>query len=189
MKLVVAVLLFALAAPARAEVDFSDTPAWTETGRVLLLWDVGPDRKNPKDPYGDGFGLPLRPVELVAQLGKVTRRIKLPPETGNLVVYNQVICKTSAYPLAGKEVAKLTFYEGGASGYSVVRAGQDLLEVHHWSQTDGACEGPHHTMVACPVEDELVARMHIPQDAKVGGGAIFLTEKGKQTKLDCGAER
>jgi len=189
MKLFSAVLLLAFAAPARADVEFSDTPAWTETGRILLLWDVGPDRKNPKDPYGDGFGLPLRPVELVAQLGKVTRRIKLPPETGNLSVYNQIICKTSAYPLAGKEVAKLTFYEGGASGYSVVRADPDLLEVHHWSQTDGACEGPHHTMVACPVEDKLVARMHIPEDAKVGGGAIFLTENGKQTKLDCSAER
>ena len=138
MKLVVAVLLLAFAEPTRADVDFSDTPAWTEEiGRILLLWDVGPDRKNPKDPYGDGFGLPLRPVDLVAQLGKVTRRIKLSPETGNLFVYNQVICKTGAYPLAGKEVGKLTFYEGGASGYSVVRAGQDLLEVHHWSQTDG----------------------------------------------------
>jgi len=188
------VFVAALAPVAHAEPtapEWRDTPAWSDASkdkRIRLLWDIGPDRKNPHDPYGDGFGLPLHPVDVVLELGGVTRRIKLPPETGGLGAYNQVICHKDGgpYPLAPNEVAKLTFYEGGASGYAVVRNAQDVLEIHHWSQTDGACDGPNHTMVACPISDQLVTRFHIPQDAKTVGSAVFVTRDGKQSKIVCG---
>ena len=124
-------------------------------------------------------------MELVARIGGVTRHIALPPETGNLNSYNQVMCRTGAYPLGKGELGKLTFYEGGASGYAIRRGAADVLEIHSWSQTDGACESPTHQLVACPVEDKLRARLHVPANVKVTGGAIFLIEHGKQIPIVC----
>ena len=178
--------LVAVLASAAAAAPWSDTPAWPKAGdAVELIRIIGADQKNPKDPYGDGFGLPLRPVELVARMGSVTRHIALPPETGNLNSYNQIMCRTSAYPLDKGELGKLTFYEGGASGYVIRRGAADVLEIHAWSQTDGACESPTHQLVACPVEDKRVARLHVPASVKVTGGAILLTEHGKQVPVVC----
>lgn len=185
MKRTLAVLAV-LVAPAAADtkqVEWSDSPAWSESSkdtRILLLWDVGEVRKS-KDPNA----LPLRPVDVVLQLGDVTRRIKVPAEYGGLSPYNQVICKTSAYPLGGNEVAKLTFYEGGAGGYAVERPADDVLEIYHWAQTDGACQNAKGEMVACPRSHDLVAKLHIPKGVVVGGGAIFTTDGGKQSKLAC----
>ena len=180
--------LVAALAGAAAAAPWSDTPAWPKTGdSIELMWVIGADQKNPKDPYGDGFGLPLRPVELVARMGGVTRRITLEPETGNLNSYNQIICHTGAYPLVKGELAKLTFYEGGASGYLVKRgATADVLEIHWWAQTDGACESPTtHQLGACPVEDELRGQLHIPAKAKLTGGSIFFEDHGKQVPVVC----
>ena len=40
---------------------------------------------------------------------------------------NQVVCNTSAYPLGKRDVAKITFYEGGAGGYVARRKGSNLV--------------------------------------------------------------
>ncbi len=180
-------LALVLVLVASAAADPVDTPAWPKDGKIVeLTWVVGVDQKNPKDPYGDGFGLPLRPVDLVARVGGVSRTITLPPETGNLTPHNQVMCRTGAYPLERGELAKITFYEGGASGYFVKRAKPDLLEIHHWWMTDGACEDPKtHEMTACPGEDIVRASFHVPADAKIAGGGIVTIEHGKQVPVTC----
>ncbi len=176
-------LLVAIAGAASADPE----PAWPKDGKVVeLSWVVGPDQKNPKDPYGDGFGLPLRPVDLVARIGGVTRTLTLKPETGNLSPYNQVMCRTSAYPLVRGELAKITFYEGGASGYFVKRPKPDLLEIHHWWMTDGACEDPKtHQFVQCPGEDTVTASLAIPADVKISGGGVVTIEHGKRVPVAC----
>lgn len=162
------------------ELAWADEPAWPEAGELVkLAWVIGPDRKNP---HGD---LPLHPVELVAKIGAVERHIPLKPEIGNLRSYNQVICNPGAYPFGKHDVAVIIFYEGGASGYLVKRVGSDVLEIHGWAGSDGACTSPSGKMIACPVDDELVARFHVPADAKITGGTIYTTEKGKIQKMLC----
>jgi hypothetical protein len=161
-------------------------PKWGKGDTVELTWVVGPDTKNPKDPYGEGFALPLRPVVLEARLGGVTRRVELKPETGNLFSYNQIMCRTGAYTLGKGELAKLTFYEGGASGYLVKRPRPEQLEIHAWWMSDGACEDPQsHAIDACPGEDKVRATLDIPATAKLTGGAIVLLEHGKRVPLVC----
>jgi hypothetical protein len=161
-------------------------PEWGKGDTVELTWVVGPDTKNPVDPYGDGFGLPLRPVVLEARLGGVTRRVELKAETGNLFSYNQIMCRTGAYTLTRGELAKLTFYEGGASGYLVKRPQPGALEIHSWWMSDGACEDPKtHQLGACPGEDKVRATLAVPASAKITGGAIVLLEHGKRVPLVC----
>jgi hypothetical protein len=169
------------------QASWADEPAWPEdAGRLELQWVIGPDRPNPRDPYGGG--LPLRPVELIVTIGRVSRHLTLEPETGSLRSYNQVMCKTGAYPLGKAEVGKLTFDEGGASGYAVKRTAPDVLEIHSWAQTDGACESPTGELVACPVADELKRKLHVPAGVKITGGTVFTTEHGKLQKLACDSE-
>jgi len=58
---------------------WADEPASPAAGdRLEFPWIIGPDRPNPHDPYGGG--LPLRPVELVATIGDVSRHIMVADE-------------------------------------------------------------------------------------------------------------
>jgi hypothetical protein len=149
---------------------------------VELTWAVGADRPNPKDPDG----LPLRPVDLEVKLGGATRRISLKPQTGGLSPMNQVMCQTSAYPLTKGQLAKITFYEGGASGYSVSRPAPTVLRISRWSVTDGACEDPKtHDLTACPVDESAVSTVDIPASAKLVGGAIATMDHGKRVRFSC----
>ena len=180
------IVLLMLLAGTAAAAPWTDAPAWKGGTRIEVTWVVGPNVKNPHDPYGDGWGLPLEPVTLELRLGAVTRSIVLAPETGGLRGTNQVICPGSAYRLDPDELAKLTFYEGGASGYRVTRPSPDVLEIRHWSQSDGACEDPKtHALTACPADDEVVAKLHVPATAKVVGGAIALVDHGKRAPFSC----
>jgi hypothetical protein len=180
MKLVALVLVVAGVAQAAPE------GKWGKGDTIELTWVVGPDTKNPKDPYGEGFALPLRPVVLEARMGGVTQRVALKAETGNLFSYNQIMCRTGAYTLTKGELAKLTFYEGGASGYFVTRSTPAQLEIHGWWMSDGACEDPKTGQLgACPGEDKVRATLPVPADVKITGGAIVLLEHGKRVPLVC----
>jgi len=69
--------------------------------------------------------MPFAPayVGVTVTLGTVTRTVTLAPEFGSMKPYNQPMCKKAdrvdAYALARGEIAKLTFYEGGAGGYVI----------------------------------------------------------------------
>jgi hypothetical protein len=156
-----------------------DTPAWP-TGSVLhLTWLVGEDPK-PRD--GE---LPRQPIELLATIGKTTRSITLPAQQGGLHAINQSACRGSAYPLERSEVAKITFYEGGAGGFFVRRAAKNALEVIEWNQTDGACESASGELVACPRSERVRAQFHVPAGVKIDESIELVDAKGNRTVFDC----
>src|SRR5664279_4881727 len=109
-----ALLLGLFGTIANAE-PWSDTPAWPKAKTGELVWVVSPPIVT-----ADPNAMPNQPVALEVTLGTVTRTIKLAPEFGSMKQYNQPMCKQAdrvdAYPLEHGEVAKLTFYEGGAGG-------------------------------------------------------------------------
>ena len=116
---------------------WSDTPAWPKAQKGELVWVLSPLLKAAENEY------PKQPVALEVTLGGVTRTLTLAPDFGALHPLNEPMCADGdhviAYPLAHGEVAKLTFYEGGAGGYVVRRSG-DALSVIHWTLEDYACE-------------------------------------------------
>lgn len=126
------------------------------------------------------------PVELVATIAGKTRTLTLAPQFGALYPINQPICAhvqhTTQYPLARDELAKITFYEGGAGGYFVRRNG----DVVAWDQGDGACIGKHHQLVACPRKVKTVAKLALPANARVHERVIEVDAKGVPRPFDCG---
>ena len=106
---------------------------------------------------------------------------------------NSAGCRAStsrgdAYPLEKGELAKITFYEGGAGGYFLRRAG-NFLTIFEWSQTDGACPGANDELVACPRSVEQVGKIRVK--AKVGATIVeeilMVDDKGVRSPFDCGA--
>jgi hypothetical protein len=150
-----------------------DQPAWPADGKELeLAWLVStelvPDKRYPD--WQDA------PLDLVATIGGVSRHAVLAPQFGGLKPLNQSACGGNAYPLEKTEVAKITFYEGGAGGYFVRRKGADVLEVGTWDQGDGLGDPRHETSVL---------RMHVPAKLKIHQAIFEVDAKGTRTPFDC----
>jgi hypothetical protein len=182
MAVRLALLLGLFGTVANAE-PWSDTPAWPKAKTGELVWVVSPPIVT-----ADPNAMPNQPVALEVTLGTVTRTIKLAPELGSMKPYNQPMCKQAgrvdAYALGKGEVAKLTFYEGGAGGYVIARSG-DELSVIRWSLEDGACEDKHHQPVGCPRKDKRVARFHVPAGVKLHEQILEVDDKGARHPFDC----
>jgi hypothetical protein len=146
--------------------------------RVDLTWVVHPPPKTSKDDY------PKQPLDLVIKVGTTTKTIKLAPQMGSLKPYNQALCKTGAYPYEVGEVAKITFYEGGAGGYFIRRA-KPGFELVDWGQTDGACDDGKGGMTVCPRSEKFVQRLDLPEDGKFVESIVEIDDAGKRHTLSC----
>jgi hypothetical protein len=178
-------VLCVLVGTAHAE-PWSDKPAWPKAKTGELVWVISPVIKT-----DDVNAMPNRPVTLEVTLGGVTRAIKLAPDFGALHPLDEPMCANGdqviAYPLAHGEIAKLTFYEGGAGGYVVKRSG-DELSVIHWTLADYACEDKHHHTIACPNHDKRVARFHVPANVKLHEQIVEVDDHGERQPFDCKQE-
>lgn len=124
----------------------------------------------------------LQPLTLEIRGG---RTIELEPQMGSLFPFNQSVCKSTAYPLEPGELAKITFYEGGAGGYVVRRKG-DGLELVAWSQADGACaDESTGDPVACPPMYERVQMIDAVPNARVEETIVELDAAGMRTVMSC----
>lgn len=92
---------------------------------------------------------------------------------------------TIAYPLRKGDLAKLTFYEGGAGGYLVRRAGPEALAVIAWEQTDGACPLPNGDLGVCPPSETRVVKLHVPAHVKVHEAIVEIEPDGTRHPIDC----
>jgi hypothetical protein len=146
-----------------------------------VTWMVHPFVPDPKDPEG----LPLRPLTLVAG----TERIELERQLGALEPYNQSVCagegRIEQYPLREDEVAKITFYEGGAGGYLVKRTPQGLALIA-WGLSDGACEDPETgEVVECKRSEREVRVFAVGPKVHVKESLLVVDATGKQLPIDC----
>jgi hypothetical protein len=176
-------MLLAGGVAAAPRAKWVDRPAWPAGDTLELTWVVKPGVPTKKDP-----DIPKAPLELHATMGGTTRKITLAPQQGALYPYNQPVCagKTGfiQYPLAKNQVAKITFYEGGAGGYFVRRTG-DVLEVVAWEQPDGACDGKNGELVACPGSEVIAFKLHVPKSVKIREAIVELDANGARTPLAC----
>ena len=161
----------------------ADTPV----GDIVITWVVFP----PSVPLKRDPQILQQPVtlEITAGGGKIMQETKLAPQFGGLQASNQSACHGDAYPLEQGELAKLTFYEGGAGGYFVKRAG-DFLTISEWSQTDGACTNAKGDMIACPRTVKQVGKVLVKAkpNATVAEQILEVDEKGVRQPFDCGAK-
>jgi hypothetical protein len=146
-----------------------------------LTWLVHPDLpvKHPEVDY------PLTPVDLVAG----TERIALKPQLGALKAINQSACagkvSIEQYPLDKGEVAKITFYEGGAGGYFVRRVAPLQLALYSWELGDGACPDAKGEPGACPRKEKKLRTIAVPAGAAIVQKLMMVDAKGKQTPYAC----
>jgi hypothetical protein len=165
-----------------------DDETYGDPGDIVIEWLV----LEPSVPLDRDPQILQQPVKLgIFVVGPVTpapgfRPLELPPQFGALQPYNQSACKGDAYPLKKGELAKLTFYEGGAGGFFVKRKG-DTFGVYSWAQTDGLC-GDVDKPVECPRNEKQVASVTLKAkpDAKVHE-TIYELEKGVRKPFDCSA--
>jgi hypothetical protein len=149
--------LLLVSTTATAAPRWVDTPRWPAKAEAIdVTWLVYPVPANATTPETT-----KAPLALEVRIGTVTRTIKLDAQLGALTPDNQVVCKTSAYPLGKGEVAKITFYEGGAGGY-FIRRSHDVLSIVDWSLTDGACADKHGDPGPCPRDEKVKLRLHAP---------------------------
>jgi hypothetical protein len=150
---------------------------------IGLTWVVYP----PSVPMKRDPQILQQPVTLEITAGGATKATKLAPQFGGLQPYNQSACKGDAYPLAKGELAKLTFYEGGAGGYIVRRKG-DALVVYSWAQTDGLC-GTVEKPEECPRNEKQVASVaaQAKSGAKIVERIVEVDDKGARKPFDCSA--
>lgn len=145
-----------------------------------VTWIVHPLVPDPKEP--DTL---LYPLTLVAG----GDRIELEPQLGGLKPYNQSVCSGKAqvdqYPLADGEVAKITFFEGGAGGYLVKRSRKGLVLIA-WNQSDGLCEDPKtHEPAPCPRSERQVREFVVGPAVEVTQQLFVVDKSGKQSPIDC----
>ena len=166
---------------ARAPITNAAEPAWPAGDTVHLTWAVWPATvPHPKWP-----DTVLAPVELEISIGNVTRRVKLEPQRGSLFPHNQTVCQTTAYPLDPGEVAKITFYEGGAGGYFVRRRQPDQLEIGSWTLSDGACPDAKGDPVGCPRGEATVSTIQVPASITVQEAIVQVSGSGGRTSFEC----
>jgi hypothetical protein len=150
---------------------------------IAITWLVYP----PSVPMKRDPEILEQPVTLeIMTAGKVHTK-KLAPQFGGLQPYNQSACNGDAYPLQDGELAKLTFYEGGAGGYLVKRTG-DTLVVYSWAQSDGLC-GTVDKPVECPRNVKKVADVVAYKQASMGVDEriVEIDDKGARKPFDCSA--
>lgn len=163
-----------------------DQPRWPTPkagDRIELTWLV-----YPIPPPADTPENTRAPLALEITIGGVTRVQKFPPQLGALKPLNLPLCEGAvnlvAYPFERGEVAKITFYEGGAGGFLVKRAASDVLSVIGWEQSDGACEVKGQIAV-CPRHDKLVTKLHVPKGLEIRERIFEVDTKGTRHPFDC----
>jgi len=150
--------------------------AAADPARVELTWVVHP--LNGKDEKAKS------PVDLEIKIAGATKTLALPPQFGGLTPHNQIVCKTTAYPLEKGEVAKITFYEGGAGGLFVRRT-KTGYEIVDWSLTDGACPDAKGEPTVCPRHEKFLRKVDLPADAKFVEAIVEVDAAGKRHALSC----
>jgi hypothetical protein len=165
-------------------VDVVAAPADEQRGpRLELTWFV--HAEGPMDPQ---TGLSSRRVELEVRASSTIQRIALGEQFGALSASNQTACKTSSYPNEGDDVAKLTFYYGGAGGFSVKRASQSTLGAFAWSQPDGLCMNAQGQPDACPGSQRRIALIQVQSDDPIEETIIELDPRAREQRLVCTGE-
>jgi hypothetical protein len=171
----------------RGSVQVIDTPPWPSgvQASIELTWEVGAARApGPNEEVG------ARTVALVARLGKVTRRVALGDASGELFAHNEGACHAAlppadrAYEKAKGEVAKLTLFHAGASGFGA-RVAKNSVEITRFWEDDGACPDAHGDLGACPPEVELAATMPVPDGARFTESIVEIDASGRATPFDC----
>jgi hypothetical protein len=150
---------------------------------ISIRWFVYP----PSVPLRRDPEILQRPVTLEIRTLGAVRTKKLAPQFGALQASNQSACDGDAYPLQEGELAKLTFYEGGAGGYVVKRTG-DVLDVYSWAQSDGLC-GTVDKPEECPRNLKKIANVVEYKQASMGVDEriVEVDEKGARKTFDCSA--
>ncbi len=106
-------------------------------------------------------------VALRVTQGSASKTYKLQRMMGSVDPMNQPFCRgtDAQYPLEKGEVAKITFYEGGARGYYAKRSGSGAsLQIYSFAMTDGLCapsDGCHQP------KDKFIRRIPISAHAKL----------------------
>lgn len=106
-------------------------------------------------------------VALQVTQGSASKTYKLQRMMGGVDPINQAFCQgtDAQYPLAKSEVAKITFYEGGARGYYAKRSKRgSTLQLYSFAMTDGLCDpsdGCHQP------NDRYVLKITIPANATI----------------------
>lgn len=160
-----------------------DLPAWPAGATELTVtWLVYPilDGREPETTKA--------PLQLVLTIGGVSRIVELPPQFGALSPLNEPVCAGKvmmAYPLERGEVAKITFYEGGAGGFLLRRAGAEALALVGWEQSDGACPDREGLPTVCPRKDRRVLQLHVPRAVTIHEEILEVDEHGERHPLDC----
>lgn len=153
-----------------------DGPAWPagKSPELKLTWAVYPS-------VGQGE-TSTRNLELVARIGEVVRRFPVGSIRGALLPANQSVCgdKQIAYKKAPGEVAKITFYVGGASTFVARRASAGMLEIESVQGSDGYCPTND-----CDTKLPLVT-IPIPDDARIVEAISDIQGPGKEGPFDCG---
>lgn len=179
MHIAVLVLLGATTTMATASPRWVDKPAWPKKAETVeIAWLVHPVPEDATTPETT-----LAPVDVEITVGSVTRKIKLAPRFGGLYPYNQAVCKTTSYPLLKSEVAKITFYEGGAGGYFVRRA-RDVLAIIYWNESE-VCNDKHGNLIECPRSERVVFQLHVPAHAKIRESLVEVDNAGARHPLAC----
>lgn len=164
----------ASAAPARSAAPAAPVTSAPLGGEVSLTWTVHP-------PVGQGEQAKRR-LELVVRSGAQSKRVDLGPQIGALLPQNQSVCgaKQIAYKKQGKDVAKVTFYIGGAGSFAVTRTKPETLEVVEIHASDGYC----------PTNDcetrRVVTTIPVPADATFVEALTDIEVAGKEKPFDCG---
>jgi hypothetical protein len=152
-----------------------DSPPWPagKSPEIKLTWAVYPT-------VGQGE-TSTRKLELVARSGEVARRFPVGAIKGALLPLNQSVCgdKQVAYKKTPGEVAKITFYVGGASTFAVRRSSPGMLEVESVQGADGYC--PNND---CDTKSLLV-KIPIPDDARIVEAISDIEAAGKEAPFDC----
>jgi hypothetical protein len=148
---------------------------------IGITWIVYP----PSVPMRRDPEILQQPVTLEIMTEGTVHTKKLEPQFGALQPYNQSACAGDAYPLQKDELAKLTFYEGGAGGFIVKRVG-DMLVVYSWAQTDGLC-GTVDKPVECPRNLKRIANVVEYRRAAMGVDEriVEVDDKGVRKPFDC----
>ena len=147
------------------------TPVAPTTAAAVLQWKL--------HPLADAG---TTGVDLVVADGKKSQTITLAAATGAVMPINQSFCAGTAYPLRDGQLAKLTFYSGGATGYVVEQpAGATELSIYSWSQSDGACDGGK----ACPEDKKLVTTVPVAAGSKFSETIVTAGTDGTQTPFAC----
>ena len=179
MKWAAIVLVGVIALPSSAAPRWVDTPPWpAKADAIDVTWLVSPVPAGATTPETT-----KAPLAVELRIGRVTRTIQLVPQLGALTPDNQVVCKTAAYPLGKHEVAKITFYEGGAGGYLIRRAG-GVLSIVDWSLDDGACPDARGAPAPCPQHEKVALRLHAP-DVPVHEHIVERDAKGARHAFAC----